>query len=544
MSNTSNTLAKLTGNPGPEEAAVIENKNGKPRRNGYVLKAIRLVPSLLVIAGLIGLAWYGHHNDWKLPSLQASATISDKANPEWCKSHSVPETECINCNPELLEAPPKLEFCNEHGVHGCLLHHPNLAQTKKPIEVRETDFQRVAHALSIRPRRENLSLSQLPGTRIQFASIKAIERAGIDVEPVEKRHLTETISAAGEIRYDATRTAQVSPSVDGIVRLVTVNVGDWVQKGQVMAYVDSEKVGRLKSELLAALSNEHLKQTTVSRIAPLARTNTVPGKRLVETEAELQQASVAVDLASRALENLGLSFDMGQLRQLSLPQATTAVRQLGQSKLAGISHGDNWIAVLAPLEGRIVYRKTVVGEVVDRGSEMFRISDTRNVWLDLRLPAEEAPLAKLGQEIRFRPDGQTTEHIGKVIWISSDVDPQTRTVRVRAALANKQGNLRNEAFGVGEIVLRDEPNAMVVPDSSIQWDGQNTLLFVRDAKFFDKERPKFFTARSVRTGVSQNGFTEIIVGVFPGEVVASEGCDLLRSQLLRGNLGAGCTCGK
>ncbi len=91
--------------------------------------------------------------------------------------------------------------------------------------------------------------------------------------------------------------------------------------------------------------------------------------------------------------------------------------------------------------------------------------------------------------------------------------------------------------------LRLCPDAIVVPDEAVQWDGENTLVFVRDARFFEEDRPKFFVARSVRTGVKQDGFTEIIAGVLPGEVVASRGSDVLRAQLLKNNLGAGCTCG-
>ena len=110
-------------------------------------------------------------------------------------------------------------------------------------------------------------------------------------------------------------------------------------------------------------------------------------------------------------------------------------------------------------------------------------------------------------------------------------------------MANSDGELRNESFGTGEIILRDESDAIVVPNSSVQWDGENTLVFVRDARFFEKDRPKFFVARSVRVGVTHDGFTEIIAGVLPGEVVASSGSDVLRAQLLKNNLGAGCTCG-
>ena len=174
---------------------------------------------------------------------------------------------------------------------------------------------------------------------------------------------------------------------------------------------------------------------------------------------------------------------------------------------------------------------------------MFQIADTRTVWLDLRVPSEESHFVRLGQVVRYVPDGQTVIHKGKVTWISTDVDPRTRTVRVRAELNNENEQLRNESFGQGRIVLRDEPDAIVVPASSLQWDGTGHIVFVRDARFFEKDRPKFFVTRSVRPGVKQDGFVEIIAGVLPGEVVASSGSDVLRAQLLKSNLGAGCTCG-
>ena len=442
----------------------------------------------------------------------------------------------------LIEDTPKLTFCDVHGVHGCVLHDPSLAETKSPAEVTDNDLARAERALTVRPRRENLALSQLPGSRIQFTSLDAMRSAGVDVEPVQRQAIIESVETAGEVRYDETKTAQVSPPADGIVKQVRVNVGDWVEAGQVLAVVDSEKVGRLKSELLSALSDERLKQDAVRRIEPLANRNVIPGKRLLESQTELQQAASSVEKTVRSLSNLGLSVDLERLRSLQPEQAKDAVRKLGTEQIEE-QDSDNLVVVIAPMAARVVQRETVVGEVVDRGTQMFRLSDTRTVWLDLRVPAEEASLAKIGQEVRYRPDGQATEHFGKVIWISSDVDRQTRTVRVRAELENEDGSLRNESFGLGQIVLRDEPDAIMVPDSSIQWDGENTLVFVRDKRFFEKDRPKFFVARSVRVGVKQDGFTEIIAGVLPGEVVASSGSDVLRAQLLKNNLGAGCTCG-
>jgi len=523
-----------------QENAVNRLLHSRVRR--FTAALLSSVPTVAVVGGLAALAWYGHHNDWKLPSFAASAS-SMGGGQAWCDSHGVPEAECINCIPGLIEEAQELTFCDVHGVHGCVLHDSSLAETTSPVEVTANDLARTDRALSVRPRRENLSLSQLPGSRIQFASVDAMVSAGVDVEPVQRQPVVEGVATAGEIRYDATKTAEVSPPADGIVKQVLVNVGDWVETGQVLAVVDSEKVGRLKSELLSALSDERLQRDAVRRIEPLASRNVIPGKRMLESQAALQQATSLVEQSVRSLGNLGVTVDLERIRSLPADDARTAVGKLGTEQIEDHGGSDNLIAVVAPLAGRVVDRETVVGEVVDRGSRMFRLSDTRTVWLDLRVSAEEATLAEIGQEVRYLPDGQTTQHRGRVIWISSDVDRETRTVRVRAELANSDGELRNESFGRGEIILRDESDAIVVPESSVQWDGENTLVFIRDARFFEKERPKFFVARSVRVGVTQDGFTEIIAGVLPGEVVASSGSEVLRAQLLKNNLGAGCTCG-
>ena len=535
--------APATKQPMPNGVAEAERNEAVDPQPNMVATILGWIPSVVVLGLLAGIGWYGHHNDWKLPSYSSIATTEVASGPKWCDSHGVPEDDCVVCDPSLLESPPELTFCNEHGVHGCVLHHPDLAQTKTAVDVTDTDLQRAAEALALIPRAENLPLSSSAGSRIQFASIEAMNKAGVDVEPVTRASITESIEAAGEIRYDATKTAQVSPSADGIVRKVLVNVGDWVKIGDVLAVVDSKDIGRLKSELLSALLEERLQLDQLARVEKLAPSGAVPGRRVIEVKTDLQQATVMVEQAVRGFANLGVTVDPETLQSSSLAETKRRVRAIGMKQIESSTGGDNLIAVTAPIQGRIVDREVTLGEVVNRGSRMFRIADTRSVWLDLRVPAEQASLARLGLPVRYRGDGSQVEHEGTITWISSDVDSQTRTVRVRAELPNADASLRNESFGRGEIVLRQELAAIVVPEESLQWDGSSHVVFVRDARFFEKDRQKFFVTRSVRPGAKQDGFVEIIAGVLPGEVVASGGSDVLRAQLLRSNLGAGCTCG-
>lgn len=534
-------VVRPTGTSAPD---ALQDDSEVAHEPGALRKGLSWLPSLLVIVAFAAIAWVGHRNDWKLPKVAGSTGKDDLA---WCESHGVAEDECIVCRPGLIEDSPELAFCTQHGVFGCVLCNPSIAETKTPTQPLASDLERAARALTLRHRKENLSIANSPGTRIQFSSLESMRKAGVDVEPVQRHQIIESVSAAGEILYDATKTAQVSPQADGIVRRVLVEVGNWVQPGQVLALIDSTEAGRLKTELIAAMADERLRDATVSRLRPIAG-EAVAGRRLLESENDLQQARSMVDRTAAALGNLGIHVDLNELRRLDSVAVEAHVRRLGLGDVnvnttAIDEVSKNLIAVTAPLGGQIVERSATIGKVVDRGSELFRVVDTRNVWLDLRVAEEDASLVRLGQIAHFTPDGQRRQHSGMITWISSDVDPQTRTVRVRAELANTDQTLRNESFGRGQVILREEADAIVVPQLAVQWDGSGQILFVRDARFFEADRPKFFVARSVRTGISQDGFVEVIAGVLPGEVVATEGSDVLRAQLLRSNLGAGCTCG-
>jgi multidrug efflux pump subunit AcrA (membrane-fusion protein) len=126
-------------------------------------------------------------------------------------------------------------------------------------------------------------------------------------------------------------------------------------------------------------------------------------------------------------------------------------------------------------------------------------------------------------------------------WISTGADQHTRMIDVRAILDNQDGRLRDRTFGTGKVILRDANDAIVVPSEATHWEGCCNVVFVRDKDYFaNPDSPKVFHVRSVRLGATYQGKTEVIAGVLPGEVIAVEGSDVLRAQLLKNGLGAGC----
>ena len=119
----------------------------------------------------------------------------------------------------------------------------------------------------------------------------------------------------------------------------------------------------------------------------------------------------------------------------------------------------------------------------------------------------------------------------------SFVDTAVRAGRIAAKDSDTRGFW-------ADAILRDESKAIVIPSEAVHWDGCCNVVFVRDKDYLKDGSPKVFHVRTVRVGAKDGKNTEIIAGVVPGELVVTRGSTALRAELLKNNLGEGCTCGK
>jgi membrane fusion protein, heavy metal efflux system len=518
------------------------------QRLGMLARIGRHIPTLAVMALLGGLGVYGHHFGWKLPKFSTLTGNGTSVREDWCEEHGVPESQCVECHPDLLPRGKDYGWCKEHGVTNCPLCHPEVAQLKQVPKVTREDRQRAARTLAAAPRPENNPVCKNYRRRIQFASLEAVKKAGADVELVERQPISEAVSANGQITYDQTRFASLSSRLPGTIWRVEKNVGDRVRGGELLALVDAAEVGRAKTELIQSLSQEDLQRKAVKRLESL--TQVVAGKQVQEAQAGLMQARARLLSAQQALGNFGLPVNIEQLRTLPDEKLIERVRLLGlpESVTGQLRPDDttsNLLPLKTPMDGVLVERHAVAGEVVDVSRVLFQLADTSRMWVTLSVSEEDAGRLALGQPVRFRPDGSRDDASGKLVWISTTADPQTRTVTVRAELSNSNSQLRNETFGAGQIILRQEREAIAVPNEAVHSEGCCHVVFVRDKRYFDsKDSPKVFHVRTVRLGARTERFTEVAAGVLPGEVVATKGSDVLRAELLKNNLGEGCCAGK
>ena len=375
----------------------------------------------------------------------------------------------------------------------------------------------------------------LQDSRIRFSSKEVVERVGIEVKPVCTKRMVETASANGEIAFDQTRMARLSARVPGAVFRALKQVGDPVKQGEVLALVDAAEVGKAKTEFLQALVQTRLRTETLDQYKEAYPKGGVSDRALRESASALSEAQIRLTSAQQAMINLGLPIDAGSLRTVPQDKLADRLRFLGlpdalADTLDPKTTTGNLLPVTAPFEGTVVSRNVVAGEVVDRAKVLFLVIAPRQVWLTLNVRLEDSQALAVGQQVSFRPDGAGEARAGSITWISPEADRKTRTVMVRAVLANTDGRLMANTFGAGDIIVCDKPQAVVVPNKAVHRAGGHTIVFVQD-----KETDTVFHTRKVRLGAKDKDHTEIIAGVLPGEQVATEGSGILRDGLLQGN---------
>ena len=358
--------------------------------------------------------------------------------------------------------------------------------------------------------------------------------------------MTDAITANGEVLFDPTRVAHLSSRVAGMVAFVLKTTGEEVQAGDILALVDAANVGQAKSQLLHAVVQRQLRQTTAERMCTLGENGGIAGKTIIDAEAALQDAEIAFVSARQSLVNLG--FDVPDHFEGQNPKKTTEeLRFLGvpQSVVDLLPKGTkttNLIPIRSPYDGMVVTSDVVAGEVVNTATLLFTVADPSRMRLLLSVRQEDAKYIVRGLPVLFHSDDGSQEITGHIAWISPAIDERTRTLQVRVTLKNQGQQLRDKTFGAGRIVLREEPKAIVVPREAVQSTSDASFVFIRDRDYLKDGAPKVFHVRQVRIGAKDDRYVELLAGVLPGEVIATKGSPVLLAQLLRSTLGAGCGC--
>jgi cobalt-zinc-cadmium efflux system membrane fusion protein len=185
----------------------------------------------------------------------------------------------------------------------------------------------------------------------------------------------------------------------------------------------------------------------------------------------------------------------------------------------------------APIEGRITERKSTVGEHIGKETEIYTISDPTDLWVLAEVKERDIGAIQVGQETSFTVLAYSGETFrGKVVLLGNRVETESRTLEVRIDVNNADGRLKPGMFADVEIATTAIKDVLVISDQALQTLEDEQIVFVAlsDTRF---------EKRIVKVGLEQHGRVQIVEGIKEGERVVTEGSFILKSELLKGELG-------
>jgi len=512
------------------------------------MKRIQLIRITPMVFAVLLLATWGCGSG---PSLEASVGTpvdgDDHADDrgELCARHGLPVSECFICDPELRElgrlwcvehdryedrcfvCHPELEdserlWCSEHNLYEdeCTLCHPEFRDAARPSAAVGDDLECQEHGVAEQECgicHPELAAALEPGSglKIRFESARSADKAGVKTaKPVIASNLPDAVVLA-RATYDQNRFARVTPLAEGVVRQVVADVGQSVSRGDHLATLNSPEVARAKGDYLSARAEETLKLTLSTREQRLVAQRISAQQEYDQARAEHEIARNTTATARQQLLNFGLT-----------ERAINLVEQTGSASSA--------LEILAPFSGIIVDRDVVLGEAAAPGKALFKIADLSSMWLELSIPEDELSLISVGQTLIATFDAQPwLEVTGRLTWVSSSVDDESRMVKGRAVIPNPDRLIRHGMFGQAHLRTESASNGLYVPASAVQHIDGSPFVFAPLAD-------DLFELRRVALGGRGGAMVAIVAGLNPEDEIVVTHSFALKSEFLKSRLGAGC----
>ena len=328
-------------------------------------------------------------------------------------------------------------------------------------------------------------------------SAEQIAAAGIKVAAVGPGQLAREVSVPGKVVAAADRMAQIVPKVGGAVTEARKNLGDTVEKGEILALIESREMAESVADYLAAKRAEELALTTFNREKSLWDKKITAEQDYLTAKNAHQEAKIKLDLAKQKLQALGHDGE---------------VSNNGNSRFHELR---------SPLPGRVIARELTLGEYVDTTHSAFTVADLSVVWVESAIAPGDLPFVKEGLMANVLGSGGKAE--GKLIFVSPAIDPETRSAKAIIELDNADGKWRPGEFANAAIATSAQDTDLILPKDAIQTIEGKAVVFVRNDKGFEK--------RDVTTGREDSRHVEILSGVSFGEPVAVSSTFTLKAEL-------------
>ncbi|TVR87453.1 MAG: efflux RND transporter periplasmic adaptor subunit [Saprospirales bacterium] len=318
----------------------------------------------------------------------------------------------------------------------------------------------------------------------------------ISIEEVTKQRMVRSLSLPGNIEVNKDRVFRVHPTASGIITDVHVRVGDRVQRGQVLATVQSPDIAAFKRDLRSARSERELAKRNLSLAESLFEGGVYSERDLLEAKKELERIDSELERLSEEQQVLGIEED----------QKSYTIR--------------------APESGFIVERNINPGTRLspDEG-HVFKISDLRNVWVVANVSESDIANIRIGDTVSIRTLAFQDRYFhGEIVRMSNTIDPNRRTMEAIVELPNPDFILKPGMFANIFLHAEDDEYYAQIPSRALIFDENEYYVVVYNSDC-DQEIRKVEIRR--RNGDN----TYLKSGIIEGEKIISNRHILVYNRL-------------
>ncbi|MDE3200892.1 MAG: efflux RND transporter periplasmic adaptor subunit [Acidobacteriota bacterium] len=335
-----------------------------------------------------------------------------------------------------------------------------------------------------------------PSTTPKLFTIPADQMSHIQLVTITPGTMTHTLRLTGTVAYNAFNTTPVITQVGGPVSRILVVPGDHVKMNQPMLEVSSPDYAQLLDGYLKAADSYRLADKFYKRAQDLYAHHAIAQQDLEQAESNRAQAQADLNAAKQAMQILGIKNPDDLAKAPSTAQ----------------------IPVLAPIAGEVVERMVSPGQVVQAGqTQAFTISNLSSVWVLANVYQADLQYAKVGDSVVVQTDAFPQSFHGRISYVSSALDPNTRTLQARIVVDNPGEKLKRDMYCTVTITTGALKNVLSVPMAAVLRDDDNQpFVYVLTGE-------NQFARRDVVLGETQDNQTQIVKGIESGEKVVNDG---------------------
>jgi cobalt-zinc-cadmium efflux system membrane fusion protein len=348
-----------------------------------------------------------------------------------------------------------------------------------------------------------------PAPAANVVELMESQLKSVKVEVAAERDFPIERSAVGSIDFNEELLTQVFTPYQGRIVDLFAKVGDEVRKGEPLFTIDSPDLVQASSTLISAAAVLELTTHNLERMKMLFSAHAAAQKDFEQATSDNRTAEGAYRAARDAVRIFGKSD-------------AEIDRIVAERKV------DPILVVPSPITGRVTTRNAAPGLLVQPGVQPapFIVADISTMWMLANVAESDSPVFKIGQDVRVTVMAYPGRvFTGRISTIGSSVDAVTRRVLVRSEIDDPKRELRSGMFANFVISTGAPMHSVAVPLDGVVREGDGTMTVWVTA---DRRR---FTMRPVRVGLLRDGYYQILDGLQPGELVATEGALFLSNAL-------------